>query len=373
MGVTATSRSSDRKTISFTKLTSFVEESGAPKKTDAPEETEIAGSTVDVTAQEDIDPYSLIRNQQARPSNNRQPGFQRPAPMTQISGRGGDTPPRPGQPGFSNPSPDSSLSDKSEFEMETESGLLPHIGRQGIPADSEYYDAGAEDQPEMNEHDYELEISEPPSEEAPVHPISPLRARRKQLIEQEVIEEPESIDENVQDTTTGYDDGPVVAGKQKRKLNPIRGAVIDVAGSVTATAFWGVIGIMIVCFSIVAYFLYSMFSGTEERLDAKLSELGVTQAKTELLRNTVMMNQNLLLFISTVKTAGIVNLYGTQDYSEAFGKLFYAVKEKKGYLQFSNVMSFNSGKGFQLWIQKDGAYLKAGGINLPKQNVEFLN
>ncbi|MBK6681349.1 MAG: hypothetical protein IPG53_15705 [Ignavibacteriales bacterium] len=48
------------------------------------------------------------------------------------------------------------------------------------------------------------------------------------------------------------------------------------------------------------------------------------------------------------------------------------MKEKKGFLQFSNVMSFNSGKGFQLWIQKDGGYLKAGGINLPKQNVEFF-
>ncbi|MBK6681350.1 MAG: hypothetical protein IPG53_15710 [Ignavibacteriales bacterium] len=46
----------------------------------------------------------------------------------------------------------------------------------------------------------------------------------------------------------------------KRKLNPVRGAVIDVSGSVTATAFWGVIGIMVICFSIVAYFLFSMFS-----------------------------------------------------------------------------------------------------------------
>lgn len=372
IGVTATSRSSDRKTISFTKLTSFVDEPDAPKENDAPESSEIAGSTNDIDAQEDVDPYSLIRSQQSRPSNNRQPGFQRPAPMTQISGRGGDTPPRPGQPGAPEISPDSSIPGKSAEEIDEDSGLIPHIGRQGIPSESEYYNEIPEVQHGIIASDLEMEINEPSSEDAPVHPISPLRARRKQLIEQEVIEDADSAESEDEVITAGYDDNLVAVEKQKRKLNPIRGAVIDVSGSVTATAFWGVIGIMVICFSIVVYFLYSMFSGTEERLDAKLNELGATQAKTELLRNTVMMNQNLLLFISTVKTAGIVNLYGTEDYSEAYGKLFYAVKEKKGFLQFSNIMSFNSGKGFQLWIQQDGKYMKAGGINLPKQNVEFF-
>ncbi|MBK7267659.1 MAG: hypothetical protein IPI12_15310 [Ignavibacteriales bacterium] len=371
IGASATTRSSDRKTISFTKLTSFVDETDAPKDADAPESPEIAGSTDVPEVPEDVDPYSLIRSQQSRPVNNRQPGFQRPAPMTQISARGGDTPPRPGQQGVPDAFPDSSINGKFEEGIDDDSGLIPHIGRQGIPAVPEYYNED-DVQPGMPGTDLEMEINEPAPDEAPVHPISPLRARRKQLIEQEVNEEPDSFEENIEETTTEYDDDPIGSEKQKRKLNPVRGAVIDVSGSVTATAFWGVIGIMVICFSIVAYFLFSMFSGTEERLEAKLNELGATQAKTELLRNTVMMNQNLLLFISTVKTAGIVNFYGTEDYSEAFGKLFYAVKEKKGFLQFSNVMSFNSGKGFQLWIQKDGGYLKAGGINLPKQNVEFF-
>ncbi len=372
LGVTATTRSKDRKTISFTKLTSFVDESDAPKDADAPDDLVDSGSTIDITSREDIDPYSLIRSQQSRVANNRQPGFQRPAPITQVSGRGGDTPPRPGQSGIPEPSPESSSFEKSEDEMDDDSGIIPHIGRQGTPDESEIYDHEDEIQPGMFREDIGMEITEPSPEEAPVHPISPLRARRKQLIEQELVEEAEPLEDEEEGITTVYEDNPVSEEKQKRKLNRMRGAVIDVSGSVTATAFWGVIGILVVCFTIVVYFLYSMFSGTEERLDAKLNELGATQAKTELLRNTVMMNQNLLLFISTVKTAGIVNLYGTEDYSEAFGKLFYAVKEKKGFLQFSNVMSFNSGKGFQLWIQKDGKYLKAGGINLPKQNVEFF-
>lgn len=84
------------------------------------------------------------------------------------------------------------------------------------------------------------------------------------------------------------------------------------------------------------------------------------------------MNQNLLLFFSSVKTAGLVNLYGSDDFPETFGKFFYGVKEKKGFLQFSNIMSFNSGKGFQLWIQTGEKYVKAGGLNIPDQNVEFF-
>lgn len=370
LGETATSRSSDRKTISFTKLTSFVEQTDAPKGNNAPVKPQPDGSTADISPNEEIDPYSLIRSQQSRPSGSRQPGFQRPAPMTQISGRGKDIPPRPGQPVDFESSPKTSPAEIAEEA--SESGLLPHIGSQGTPESGEYYDESVEVQMGLADSTPEFELNEPLPEDAPVHPISPLRARRKQFIEKEINEVPDYVEDNDVGGSADYDENPVYEEKQKRKFNPIRGAVIDVSGSVTATAFWGVIGIMIVSFSIVVYFLYSMFSGTEERLDSKLSELGATQAKTELLRNTVMMNQNLLLFISTVKTAGIVNLYGTEDYQEAYGKFFYGVKEKKGFLQFSNVMSFNSGKGFQLWIQKDGGYLKAGGINLPKQNVEFF-
>lgn len=372
MGVTATTRSKDRKTISFTKLTSFVDEPDAPKDDDAPMNSENDGSTTDNAAEEDIDPYAMIRNQQSRAANNRQPGFQRPAPMTQIAGRGGEIPPRPGLNEPTETTPEFSSMENTEEGRGDDEGLIPHIGRDGRPEEPEFYDREDEIQSDIFNEDLEMEITEPAQEDAPVHPINPLRARRKQLIEQEMVGEADPVEEIEEEITTGYEENTVSEEKQKRKLDRMRGAVIDVSGSVSATAFWGVTGVMVICFSIVVYFLYMMFSGTEERLDAKLNELGATQAKTELLRNTVMMNQNLLLFISTVKTAGIVNLYGTEDYSEAFGKLFYAVKEKKGYLQFSNIMSFNSGKGFQLWIQKDGKYLKAGGINLPKQNVEFF-
>lgn len=372
MGVSATTRSADRKTISFTKLTSFVEETDAPNSEDAPTTTETIGSTNAQPSIEEIDPYNLIRSGQSRPPSSRQPGFQRPAPSTQISARGSEMSPRQEQAGVPNITPETSFPDQSDNDEVEETGMFPHLSNDGMPEQGNTFGSEQEIQSDIYRNEMELEINEPEPGDAPVHPINPLRARRKQFIEKEIAEESSLDDENYQERVPEYNENSAPAEVEKRKLNPFRGAVIDVSGSVTATAFWGVIGMLVICFSIVIYFLYAMFSGTEERLDAKLNELGVTQAKTELLRNTVMMNQNLLLFISTVKTAGVVNLYGTQDYSDAFGKMFYAVKEKKGYLQFSNVLSFNTGKGFQLWIQKDGKYLKAGGVNLPKQNVEFF-
>lgn len=363
LGNSSPSRSPERKTISFTKLTSFVEESEDNKAKDATKNVE------ELIESPEVDPYNIVRNDQARPSFNRQPGFQRPGLSTQMNARGGEPQERPGNGDRPVVGRDEPGEEPVENGNETESGFFPHLSREQIVPDAPVEPLYSAEQQEPDPPFYDIKIDEPDAEDAPVNPISPRRARRKQLIEKEVGEE---FQEEPVEMAEDQIPEPRAQEQGVKSRKSFRGNIIDVSGSVTATAFWGVTATILICFAVVVYFMFSMIQASEEKLDNKIKDLGTAQAKTELLKSTVMMNQNLLLFFSSVKTAGLVNLYGSDDFPETFGKFFYGVKEKKGFLQFSNIMSFNSGKGFQLWIQTGEKYVKAGGLNIPDQNVEFF-
>ncbi len=355
------STSPERKTISFTKLSSFVDDADNTPEPDKIEETE-----EDTPAA--ADPYALGRGDQARPVINRQPGFQRPGLNTQMAGRGAAEPAaRPEveeRPEFTRDEPGY----QPEIEDGGSAGFMPHLSREGITGmdDETYAERTTEEIYESAS--FGMTVDEPYEEPVPRGPINPRRAQRKQLIEQELHAEPD-------DTIAA---GPEITGepapvhKGGKRAGIAAMGPVQVTGTVTAAAFWGVIAIVVLTFSVVIYIMFAMVSGTEQKLDSKIKELGTAQAKTELLRSTVTMNQNLLLFFSSVKTAGLVNLFGTDDFPETFGKFFYGVKEKRGFLQFTNITSFNSGKGFQLWIQVGGAYMRAGGVNVPDQNIEFF-
>ncbi len=363
IGNSSPSRSSDRKTISFTKLTSFVEEGedSSLKETDQKVE-ELIDSP-------EIDPYNIVRSEQARPVINRQPGFQRPGLSTQMVGRVAEPQGRPEPEERPIDSNTGRIEDEVESDEETGSGFMPDLSREELLPDAPEMNYNATEHLEPEQPYYDIRIEEPDIEDAPPHPISPRRAQRKQLIEKEVGEE---IQEELNTVAPDEVPGSYVQEKEIKSQKSFRGNIIDVSGSVTSTAFWGVVATIVICFSIVIYFMFSMIQSSEDKLDSKIKELGTAQAKTELLKSTVVMNQNLLLFFSSVKTAGMVNLYGSDDFPDTFGKFFYGVKEKKGFLQFTNIMSFNSGKGFQLWIQTGEKYVKAGNLNVPDQNIEFF-
>lgn len=355
------SPATERKTISFTKLSSFVDDAA-----DTPE-SEGEPSGVD-GGDLHVDPYAIGRNGQSRPVINRQPGFQRPGVHTQMAGRGAAEPaPRPEI--DERPSP---ASDEQDYEpgIEEEARLMPHISRESITGPEPEFFPERTTEEKYQSASFGMTIEEPQDEDAPRGPINPRRAQRKQLIEQEVQAAEETVSN--QYTSPGVAEPSPSQGYDRERGSSRFPGVAAGGGGVTSTAFWGVTGVVVVTFSVVIYIMFSMVSSAEEKLDAKIKELGTAQAKTELLRSTVTMNQNLLLFFSSVKTAGLVNLYGSDDYPETFGKFFYGVKEKRGFLQFTNITSFNAGKGFQLWIQVGGAFKKAGGVNVPDQNIEFF-
>jgi hypothetical protein len=360
-GLSAASGSSEGKTLSFTKLTALNDE-----KEESNQEVKRDPKTPDV--QEEQDQFQAGRNNQPRPSFNRQPGFQRPSVNTQMVGRG-DVPKRPQ---FGTPAEDPRTGAPNGVPPKPQPGFMPHLTSEGIPEVlSENFE---EEYPEpLQESEVQFSIEEPElDEDAPPLPINPRRARRKMIIEQEAGNaENEFFGENDEDTPpiSTENESPFI---ENFPQNSHKGQTINVSGSVTATSFWAVTGTIVVCFSLVIFFLYSMVSDSDDRLENKLKDLNTAQAKTETLKNTVMMNQNLLLFISTLKTVGIVNLLGTEDYPDAYGKFFYGIKEKRGFLQFSNIFSFNAGKGFQLWISINDKYVKVGGVNIPHQNIEFF-
>ncbi len=355
------STSPERKTISFTKLSSFVDETDdipEPDKTEVEEEERSTSA----------DPYAIGRGEQARPAVSRQPGFQRPGLSTQMAARGGAEsglrPEAEERPEFTR--------DEAVYEPENEesgsSGFMPHLSREEITGVAGETYAQRTTEEIYQSASFGMTVDEPSDEDAPRGPINPRRAQRKQLIEQELQAGPET---GLASEHESEDEAqPVYRSEKGSRLPGIVSA--QVTGSVSSAAFWGVIGTIVLTFSVVIYIMFSMVTGAEQKLDSKIKELGTAQAKTELLRSTVTMNQNLLLFFSSVKTAGLVNLFGTDDFPETFGKFFYGVKEKRGFLQFTNITSFNSGKGFQLWIQVGGTYLRAGGVNVPDQNIEFF-
>ncbi len=355
------STSQERKTISFTKLSSFVDDSAdAPESPDEPSEED--------ENELPLDPYAIGRNGQARPVVNRQPGFQRPGVHTQMAVRGAAEPvPRPEV--EERPAP---VEEEAGYdaEIEEETGVMPHLSRESIPGEPAEIFPERTTEEKYQSASFGMTIEEPQADDTQRGPINPRRAQRKQLIEQEVHAAEETV--SAQYSVPGFDERSSSQGYEGVRGSSRFPGVSTATGGVTSMAFWGVTGVIVVTFSVVIYIMFSMVSGAEEKLDAKIKELGTAQAKTELLRSTVTMNQNLLLFFSSIKTAGLVNLYGSDDYPETFGKFFYGVKEKRGFLQFTNITSFNAGKGYQLWIQVGGAFKKAGGVNVPDQNIEFF-
>lgn len=355
------STSTERKTISFTKLSSFVDE-----EDETPEPSRLTEALEEPSPAPD--PYASGRGDQARPVVSRQPGFQRPGVHTQMAGREAvEQALRP----EAEERPEFTRDESGEAgygDDDSDSGLMPHLSRESITGrdGSSYPERTTQEIYESAS--FGMTIEEPHDDAVSRGPINPMRAQRKQLIEQEVHGGVESGQPGPSATINRQE--PVF--QEEARAGTPRFSAAPVTGSVTAAAFWGVIATIVVTFSVVIYIMFSMVSSAGEKLDLKIKELGTAQAKTELLRSTVTMNQNLLLFFSSVKTAGLVNLFGSDDYPETFGKFFYGVKEKRGFLQFTNITSFNSGKGFQLWIQVGGTYTKAGGVNVPDQNIEFF-
>ncbi|KAB2907158.1 MAG: collagen-like protein [Ignavibacteriales bacterium] len=269
---------------------------------------------------------------------------------------------------------------------------MPHFD----PYSGTITDEPATQTPEYEGSEEGYTVDEPTDEAEPEHQITPQRALRKKLIDQEIGEEettgtigakagnqgalqPQGSEGFVasqsasQPYPTGQEKPGVYAGAQQRHYEGggIYGAT-EKTGGVSKALFWGVLGSVVVLFSVMVIVLLTLVINSDEKIDRRLNELGTAQKKSEIMKSTAIINQDLILFLATSKVVGIVNLIGSDDYPGAYGKFFYSVSDKRGFLQFSNVTSFNAGKGFQLWIQDDGKYEKVGDVVAPSQNLEFF-
>ncbi|MBE2280659.1 MAG: hypothetical protein IAE91_09720 [Ignavibacteriaceae bacterium] len=246
-----------------------------------------------------------------------------------------------------------------------------------------------------------FEISEPEPEK-PV--INSARAKRKQLLNAEVVLSQETINEVNSAPVLEYHEPPqdFVRGDVREKgkfFTPepepesqvaqptyypqqpppppqIIERIVEVNNAkntgISQGLFWGVTSaiVLILCLLIVVFFLD--MTETKQMVNKKVDELNIAINANQNLRNTVSINQDLLFFLSNSGTIGVANLFGTIDHPDAAGKFFYNPVAKDGYLQLGGLFTFDTNKGFQLWMKSDGKITKLGEVVLVTQNLQFF-